>query len=448
MKQIVQIVIFCLSFQICWSQRELLTCIEAEAKLPQVSARHSSIYDGQDAIYTFGGYSDGYLNTIYKYSISQDTITLVQLIPEISRGILTMHNGSMLHIGGWNGERSKNIYKYSPESNRVEQVGQMLKVLMDGVALKYNDSSNIVQIVGNYWDYDSGLRCLNLSDLSSCGTTTLINKASEAFRGFVDKGFAYLFSLNFPFSQVERIDLLTLESELLPAEFPKLKHPPSVVFDGRFGYIIGGYLELDTGIPVNGIIRYDPETYNYEFIRVVNFPARSSEFYGYGTAVYVEKLHRIYMIGGSTSGADRNEIWYIDLNSTTTVSPTTEVPVFSTLNPDIFTCEENLNGIYPNPYNCDKFIICHNGATEHYNCPFPLLFSPVTLSCTFPEAVNCEISCIGKPNDMYPHPQACNLFIGCHNGVVEIYKCPEPLFFDPTIKQCNLPEEVECTLRF
>jgi hypothetical protein len=61
-----------------------------------------------------------------------------------------------------------------------------------------------------------------------------------------------------------------------------------------------------------------------EFLPVVNFPSgarRDNEsginFYDHGSAVYVDKLNRIYMFGGYTSDETdieyHDSIWYIDL---------------------------------------------------------------------------------------------------------------------------------------
>jgi len=81
---------------------------------------------------------------------------------------------------------------------------------------------------------------------------------------------------------------------------------------------------------------------------------------------------------------------------------------------------------------------------EYYECPKPLLFDPILGSCNFPQLVDCEISCSGKIDGLYPHPQDCALFITCYAEELSVYKCPPPLLFDPKEAKCNFPENVTC----
>jgi len=322
-----------LSFQHCWSQEELLTCVEAEAKLPIPSGLHNSFYDGKDTIYIFGGRGstpDDLLNTIYSYDINLDTISLVATFPEGTRkGMVTFHNKSIYYLGGYGqtGE-SDRIYKFDPESKTVSLVGHLESAKYDGVAMKYNESSNTVQILAlgrlQSPGYPNKLECLNLTSLTSCGQTFLnINYGNEnGVRALVANGYAYIFAQDSPSSGIEKLDLSTLESELTWEDFPELFFPPSVVFDGKYGYIIGGHRDEDIGVPNSGIFRYDPETEEHQFLPVANFPATGSQLYSYPSAEYVEKLNRIYLFGGYVYFGNegyRDGIWYIDLNSTTTV---------------------------------------------------------------------------------------------------------------------------------
>jgi len=329
MEQFVLLILFCLSFQLCWCQEEVLTCVEAKAKFPIPLIDHGSFYDGENSIYIFGGHSlVSDVNTIYKYDINEDTITLVATFPEkLYVAIVTFDKENVYVMGGYNNNRqfSDKIYKFELESHTVTLVGNLDSAIGDGVGMKYNESSDSVQILA----FGSrGLKCLNLSNLTSCGQTTLITQNRFSVKALVVNGFAYIFAQISTSSQIEKIDLSTLESELVPGEFPMLYYPTSVVFDGRYGYIIGGHREEDDGIPTNGIIRYDPETFEHQFIPVANFPASGRRSYGSGSAEYVKKLNRIYMFGGFTGGAVidtyRNEIWYIDLNLATNTTTTTE----------------------------------------------------------------------------------------------------------------------------
>jgi len=323
MKQFVLLILFCLSFQLCWCQFELLTCVEAEAKLPVPLVYHSTFYDGKDSIYIFGGYNDSSeVNSIYKYDIIEDSITLVANFPiGIRNGMVTVGpNGTIYYIGGMSDADSMDtIFGLEPETNTLTLVGHLDFPMTDGVAMKYNESSSTVQILPGY---SSTLECLDLANnFSSCGQTSLINQNNYGVRAFVADGFAYIFPQAPPYPQIhhiEKLDLSTLKSELGSRVFIELAWPPSVVFDGTYGYIIGGYTEADTGIPTNGIIRYDIDSFRYYFRPVTDFPTSSGGFgyYTYGSAQYVEKLDRIYMFGGLTFSL-RNEIWYIDLSPPT-----------------------------------------------------------------------------------------------------------------------------------
>jgi hypothetical protein len=56
-----------------------------------------------------------------------------------------------------------------------------------------------------------------------------------------------------------------------------------------------------------------------EFLPVTNFPAAEGSTFDMASAVYVEKLNRIYIFGGWTYtngfGENHDSIWYIDLPS-------------------------------------------------------------------------------------------------------------------------------------
>ncbi|ODN01504.1 putative chitinase 3 [Orchesella cincta] len=71
-------------------------------------------------------------------------------------------------------------------------------------------------------------------------------------------------------------------------------------------------------------------------------------------------------------------------NSTSTEGP-------STTGGSGFQCPEP-NGSFPDPEDCAGYYVCDSGIPIHANCPEGLHFNPVTETCDWPDAVNCEVS--------------------------------------------------------
>jgi len=58
-----------------------------------------------------------------------------------------------------------------------------------------------------------------------------------------------------------------------------------------------------------------------------------------------------------------------------------------------------------------------------------------------------EFDCHGKPNGYYPDPYSCERFIVCEGGFAFPEYCPPGLFYDPALNQCGWPWEVMCGSR-
>jgi hypothetical protein len=172
-----------------------------------------------------------------------------------------------------------------------------------------------------------------------------------------------------------------------------------------------------------------------EFIPVTNFPAGNGSYFDETSAVYVEKLGRIYIFGGRTSyftGTTtlHDSIWYIDLPS-----------------PPTFDCSNLAHGSYPHPTDCSSFFVCVDGEIAgEFTCPPSQLFDPIQQTCNFPEEVICFFTCAGREG-LFPHPSDCSQYIGCQEGTsaIEVFDCPEPLLFDPALLKCDLPQFVNCS---
>jgi hypothetical protein len=65
--------------------------------------------------------------------------------------------------------------------------------------------------------------------------------------------------------------------------------------------------------------RVNLEDASTEFIPILNYPVANGTILDLTSAVYVEKLNRIYIFGGHTDSLDpwkyNDSIWYIDLIS-------------------------------------------------------------------------------------------------------------------------------------
>jgi hypothetical protein len=171
-----------------------------------------------------------------------------------------------------------------------------------------------------------------------------------------------------------------------------------------------------------------------EFTPVTNYPGISGTAFDETTAVYVEKLNRIYFFGGRTmtNGTVKyqDSIWFIDLPS-----------------PPAFDCSNLTHGSYPHPTDCSSFFICMDGELAgEYTCPPSQLFDPIQQTCTIPEVVLCYFTCEGREG-LLPHPTDCSKYVFCREGnsLIEVYDCPEPLLFDPILLKCDLPQLVNCS---
>jgi hypothetical protein len=63
----------------------------------------------------------------------------------------------------------------------------------------------------------------------------------------------------------------------------------------------------------------EPNGRTVDFIPVKNYPAEDGELFDFTSAVYIEKLRRIYIFGGRTRVENdwryNDEIWYIEFSS-------------------------------------------------------------------------------------------------------------------------------------
>lgn len=67
-----------------------------------------------------------------------------------------------------------------------------------------------------------------------------------------------------------------------------------------------------------------------------------------------------------------------------------------------FSCASSVDGLYPHPSDCSKFIQCHGGQESQISCPSGLLFNPKIKACDWPANVQCAWSiCLNSIPNSY-----------------------------------------------
>lgn len=83
-------------------------------------------------------------------------------------------------------------------------------------------------------------------------------------------------------------------------------------------------------------------------------------------------------------------------------------------------------------------------------CPDPWLFNPQTLECDW--AFNVQHLCFACPITVpvasLPVNGSCVQFIRCINGRATQHACQNGLHFNRETQQCDLPQNVGCTIQF
>ncbi|KXJ73331.1 hypothetical protein RP20_CCG016068 [Aedes albopictus] len=102
-------------------------------------------------------------------------------------------------------------------------------------------------------------------------------------------------------------------------------------------------------------------------------------------------------------------------------------------------CEGRHGVIYPHPDRCDQFIRCEEGNLNIISCPAYTIIERGTIQCVPGNTESCELYvdlCRGRPDGIIPHPSRCHLFIECRSGQVTLDSCPDGLIFDSSQSQC------------
>lgn len=96
---------------------------------------------------------------------------------------------------------------------------------------------------------------------------------------------------------------------------------------------------------------------------------------------------------------------------------------------------------------CDSYFWCANDTASPIagTCPSPYKFNDKQKKCDWEENVQC-FSCPSSAAFInLPVDGSCTEFIRCFNGQPQKMTCPEGLYFDQSIGECNVADQVDCT---
>ncbi|XP_065359262.1 uncharacterized protein LOC135953342 [Calliphora vicina] len=106
--------------------------------------------------------------------------------------------------------------------------------------------------------------------------------------------------------------------------------------------------------------------------------------------------------------------------------------------------------ISPHPKDCDKFYICVAGVQMVHECGKGNFFNKQTLSCEKDVKNTCNVeecaTCPGgyKDGDLSAHPQDCDKFYICSDGVQVLQECGKGNYFDNDTLTCEPDIYDEC----
>ncbi|ODN06523.1 putative chitinase 3 [Orchesella cincta] len=108
--------------------------------------------------------------------------------------------------------------------------------------------------------------------------------------------------------------------------------------------------------------------------------------------------------------------------------------------------------ITPDPVHCNKYRICSNGYFISVSCGEGTLFNPLKKVCDFADDVDCQsreqdfgtYGCESGDAYQAPHPDSCNKFVECENGILAIKTCPPGTLYGRDEARCEHAFRVTC----
>lgn len=300
---------------------QVLTTQTLDVKLPAPDACQATFYDGDDSIYLFGGSEYPQNKQILKFTIFSETLQVVGTLPEASicGHAYSDSSRNIFYLGGGDSGATwfKEVYKFNPVTGVVSHVANLPYTAGERPSFKFSETSNTILVFGDDGEVTQKLSAFDLYSLTSSTVSTNFTFYANSATAIKVGSKAFLFGVRDPeaarmavevdvdtFFNMQYVGLATL---------PTFTWHPSSVWDGNYGYVIGGY-DSSTGVRTDGIIQFNPVTYENRFIPVENFPVGGSSHFWYSPAtVFVPSRNRIYFFGGYSSIKIHDEIFYIDL---------------------------------------------------------------------------------------------------------------------------------------
>ncbi|XP_062559098.1 uncharacterized protein LOC134223888 [Armigeres subalbatus] len=88
--------------------------------------------------------------------------------------------------------------------------------------------------------------------------------------------------------------------------------------------------------------------------------------------------------------------------------------------------------IYPHPYDCAQFVRCQQGQFIVESCAEGNVLQPGTIQCVAGNSDTCELyndRCIGIEYQVIPHPSECHLFLTCYSEHASVGSCARGMVF-------------------
>lgn len=111
----------------------------------------------------------------------------------------------------------------------------------------------------------------------------------------------------------------------------------------------------------------------------------------------------------------------------------------------------------PDQEDCQRFFVCNNGSAVEQDCGPSLHWDPSNDWCILEEDSKCEPSYplpevreIECPEDtesdiiFLPHPEECQFYFICLDGVSILARCARNMLFDYVIENCFFAESARC----
>ncbi|OXA49360.1 Leucine-zipper-like transcriptional regulator 1 [Folsomia candida] len=305
-----------------------LIATKLAAVLPTRRHATNAHYDpSSDSIYIFGGRQyAGVTNDILQFNITSETLTRAKGFLPVSRCDGTTSSDSSSNIYYHGGPNSAEIFKFSTSLHTVEKVAMLPSPNSESASVQMSPLSEEVLILGGVKARDRVVR-FNMDTLEVQQLAPLPMNYSVILAVADGAGSAYIFGNPYTEGEISgehyvtKMNLSTLETvQVGGPTFPSVRDKGAAVWDGSDVYVVGGYGGFPSGIRSDSILKWSPARMEHSIIPVLNFPWAfdRQEFKG-ASAVFVERLRRIYFFGGMSQNAGSGAfmmydgIWYIQL---------------------------------------------------------------------------------------------------------------------------------------